>query len=161
MQTTRTRFSRRQFLKTAGAASLVASTAPAVVIPGRAQPKTLKIARMREFIPGYVRWFNEYAKTWGERNQTRVILDWIAMGDVRRYVKNEIADQQGHDLVHIPEGSTHEDFVIDHREIYEECEHRYGNAVDFAIQSSYNPKSKKFHRFCLVELADDFQKPAR
>ena len=41
----------------------------------------------------------------------------------------------------------HEDQVIDHREIYEECAHKYGKAVDIAIKSTYNPTTKKFFGF--------------
>ena len=146
-------FSRRRFLKTAGVTALAAGTGPAAIIPGRAQPKTLRIARMREFVPGYVRWFDDYAKSWGKQNDTEVIIDWIKMGDISRLIANEITDQRGHDLIHITEGSTYEDFVIDHREVYEECEHRYGKPVDFAIQSSYNPKTRQYHRFSLEYIA--------
>ena len=146
-------FSRRRFLKTAGVTALAAGTGPAAIIPGRAQPKTLRIARMREFVPGYVRWFDDYAKSWGKQNDTEVIIDWIKMGDISRLIANEITGQRGHDLIHITEGSTYEDFVIDYREVYEECEHRYGKPVDFAIRSSYNPKTRKFHRFCLEYIA--------
>ena len=37
--------------------------------------------------------------------------------------------------------------MIDHRDIYEECERKYGKALDLAIKSTYNPKTKKFYGF--------------
>lgn len=40
-----------------------------------------------------------------------------------------------------------EDLVIDHREIYDECELRYGKPIDLAIRSTYNPKTKKYFGF--------------
>lgn len=40
-----------------------------------------------------------------------------------------------------------EDLVIDHREIYDECELRYGKPIDLAIKSTYNPKTKKYFGF--------------
>jgi multiple sugar transport system substrate-binding protein len=40
-------------------------------------------------------------------------------------------------------GATYEDHVIDHREIYEECERRYGKVTDFAARTSYNPTTNK------------------
>ena len=40
-----------------------------------------------------------------------------------------------------------EDQVIDHREIYEECELRHGKPIDLAIRSTYNPKTKKYFGF--------------
>jgi multiple sugar transport system substrate-binding protein len=40
-----------------------------------------------------------------------------------------------------------EDYVIDHREIYDECELKYGKPIDLAIGSTYNPKTKKYFGF--------------
>jgi multiple sugar transport system substrate-binding protein len=40
-----------------------------------------------------------------------------------------------------------EDYVIDHREIYDECKLRYGKPIDLAIRSTYNPKTKKYFGF--------------
>jgi multiple sugar transport system substrate-binding protein len=37
--------------------------------------------------------------------------------------------------------------VIDHREIYQECEKKYGKANSLAIKSTYNPKTKKYYGF--------------
>ena len=41
----------------------------------------------------------------------------------------------------------YEDQVIDHREVYEESERRYGKARDFAVKSTYNPKTRKYFGF--------------
>ena len=61
----------------------------------------------------------------------------------------EAEAQHGHDLVMLlAPPALHEDQVIDHREIYEECERRYGPAPDFAIKSTYNPKTGKYFGFC-------------
>ena len=40
-----------------------------------------------------------------------------------------------------------EDYVIDHREIYDECKRRYGKPIDLAIKSTCNPKTKKCFGF--------------
>ena len=40
-----------------------------------------------------------------------------------------------------------EDLVIDHREIYDECELRNGKPIDLAIKSTYNPRTKKYFGF--------------
>jgi multiple sugar transport system substrate-binding protein len=42
---------------------------------------------------------------------------------------------------------VYEDEVIDHREIYEEVEKKYGKPIDLAIKSTYNPKTKKYFGF--------------
>ena len=39
---------------------------------------------------------------------------------------------------------AYEDEVIDHRELYEECERKYGKALDLALKTTHNPKTQKF-----------------
>ena len=48
--------------------------------------------------------------------------------------------------------AVHEDQVIDHREIYEEYERRYGGAPDYAIKSTYNPRTDQYFGFCSAVL---------
>jgi multiple sugar transport system substrate-binding protein len=115
----------------------------------RAQPKTLKILQWKHFVPGYDTWFNDtYIKTWGERYDTRVIVDNIGLADLHDHAVAEIKAQHGHDLVmFLSPAPIYEDQVIDHREIYEECERQYGKAADLARQSTYNPITNKFFGF--------------
>src|SRR5262249_17029370 len=56
--------------------------------------------------------------------------------------------KKGHDLfLFLWPKPVYEDEVIDHREIYEECEKKYGKPIDLAIKSTYNPKTKKYFGF--------------
>jgi multiple sugar transport system substrate-binding protein len=150
--TRKSALSRRRMLKAGGAAALLAGGAPSIIIPGRAraQQKTLKILQWKHFVPSYDEWFNKtYVKEWGETNGTQVIVDNVGLGDITARAAAEAAAQEGHDLVMLLEPpAVHEDQVIDHREIYEECEGRYGAAPDFAIRSTYNPKTDKYFSFC-------------
>jgi multiple sugar transport system substrate-binding protein len=101
-------------------------------------------------VPGYDTWFNEtYVKGWGNANGTEVIVDNVGLGDIDGLAAAEVAAQHGHDLVMLlapPAG--YEDQVIDHGEIYEECERQYGKVADFAIRSTYNPKTDRYFGFC-------------
>jgi multiple sugar transport system substrate-binding protein len=142
---------RRQFLHTAGSAALAAGVSASIIIPGRAraQQKTLTILQWKHFVPGYDKWFNEtYVKEWGEKNNTKVIVDNIGLGDIPNRAAEESKAQHGHDLFafygQIP---TYEDEVIDHRDIYEACERKYGKAHDLALKTTYNPKTQKFWGF--------------
>ena len=150
-QSPMTSVSRRRFLKTAGATALAAGAGPAVIIPGRAQPKTLKILQWKRFIAGYDAWFNSsYVKEWGEKHDTQVIVDYIGMNDLKSQAEAEIAAQRGHDLfcfVGSPPG-VYEAQTLDHRELYEECERHHGKAIDLAVKSTYNPKTQRFFAFC-------------
>lgn len=142
---------RRTFIKTAGSAALAAGVGSNIIIPGRAkaQQKTLKILQWNHFVPGYDKWFNnEYVKEWGEKNDTNVIVDNIGVAAINSRAAAEVSAQQGHDLfMFLWPPPVHEDQVIDHRELYEECEQRYGKAIDLAIKSTYNPKTRKFYGF--------------
>jgi multiple sugar transport system substrate-binding protein len=125
-------------------------TGPAILIPGRAQQKTLKILKWKHFVPAYDRWFIEsYAKEWGEKNGRNVIVESIGLGDLSKRATAEAQAQQGHDLVLLlTPAPVYEDSVIDHREIFEESVRRYGKALDPAYKSCYNPKTKKYFSFC-------------
>ncbi len=143
--------SRRHFIKTAGSVALTAGVATHIIVPGRAsaQQKTLKILQWNHFVPGYDKWFNNtYIKEWGEQNDTNVIVDNIGLAGLNSRAAAEVSAQQGHDLfMFLWPPPVHEDQVIDHREIYEECERQYGKAIDLAIKSTYNPKTKKYYGF--------------
>jgi multiple sugar transport system substrate-binding protein len=145
------RMMRRQFLHTAGSAALAAGVGGRIIIPGRvsAQQKTLKILQWKHFVPAYDTWFNEtYTKEWGEKNNTKVIVENVGLVDMPSRAAEESEAQQGHDLfAYIYALPAYEDEVIDHRDIYEECERKYGKAHDLAIKTTYNPKTKKFWGF--------------
>ena len=145
------RMTRRQLLRMAGSAALAAGVGASIIIPGRvnAQQKTLKILQLNHFVPAYDKWFNEaYTKEWGEKNHTRVMVENVGQGDILNRAAEEVKAQHGHDLfAYIFPMPAYEDEVIDHRDIYEECERKYGKALDLAIKTTYNPKTQKFWGF--------------
>jgi multiple sugar transport system substrate-binding protein len=151
LQGTTAPISRRQFLHTAGSATLAAGVGARIIIPGRAsaQQKTLKILQWKHFVPAYDTWFNEtYVKEWGAKNNTTVIVDNIGLAEINSPATAEVSAQKGHDLyMFVSPPPVYEDQTIDHRDIYEECERKYGKALDLAIKSTYNPKTKKFYAF--------------
>ena len=145
------RVTRRRFIKTAGSMALAAGVGSSLIVPGRtsAQQKTLKILQWNHFVPGYDKWFNNtYVKEWGEKNNTKVTVDNIGLGGINTRGAAEVSAQKGHDLFLFNwPPPVHEDSVIDLREVYEECEQRYGKPIDLATKSTYNPKTKKFYGF--------------
>jgi len=148
-----TKLSRRKFLKKAGAAGIAAGLGPAIIIPGRVrasgQKKTLKILQWHHFVPAFDDWFNNsYVKEWGEKNNTHVIVDNVGMTSLRSRAAAEISAQEGHDIFFfLSPPSVYENQVIDHREIHEECERKFGKSIDLALKSTYNVKTKKYYGF--------------
>src|SRR5262249_39979525 len=130
----------------AGSAVLATGVGASIIIPGRASApqKTLKILHWKHFLPGYeTRFSGTDVKEGGEKNNTRVIAENISQGDIPHRAAEETKAQHGHDLFsYIFPIPAYEDEVIDHRELYEECERQYGKAHDLALKTTYNPKTK-------------------
>ena len=143
--------SRRGFVKKSATAALTLGViGPAIIIPGRAQQKTLKILKWKHFIPEFDRWFiDTYVKKWGEKNGTKVIVESIGLGELAGRAAAEIQSQRGHDLLLLlTPAPAYEDSLIDHREIFEESVQRYGRPIDAAYKTCYNPKTGKHNGFC-------------
>ncbi len=144
--------SRRRFIKAATGTALATGLGPAVLIPARARSarKTLKILQWNHFVPGFDRWFNdEYVKAWGEKNDTEVIVTNVGMSSISSRAKAEVAAQRGHDMVlFLSPPSSFEQHAIDHRDVWQECQRRYGKSSDLAVRSSYNPRTKRYYGFC-------------
>ncbi len=147
----RKRISRRTFMKAAGAGALAAGVGPGIIIPGRsdAQQKTLKTLHWNHFVPGYDKWFNNtYIKEWGEKNDTKVIVDNISIGLLNARAAAEARAKKGHDLYLFEwPPPVYEDLVVDMGDVYEEVQRKHGKAIPLAIRSTYNPKTKKYYGF--------------
>jgi len=141
--------SRRGFIRTAGTLGLAASVAPPLLRNARAATKVLKIMQWNHFVPAYDEWFNKtFTREWGERNDTEVIVTNVGMTSLDSRAAAEIGKKQGHDLcMFLSPPASYEDHVIDHREIYAECEKKYGKPLDIALKSTYNPVTKKYFGF--------------
>ncbi len=141
---------RREFVKAAGVGALAAAGAAGLAPSrARAQQKTLKIIQWSHFVPGYDRWFDGvFCKEWGEKNGTRVIVDHIAIGEINARAAAEVSAQRGHDLfMFLSPPAAYEKQVIDHTEIYQQVEKRWGKVIDLGHKSTFNPKTKKYFAF--------------
>ena len=147
------RLSRRAVLSGAGALSL-AALAPGSRA-GAAGRKRLRILQWNHFVPGHDRWFDAYARGWGEKHDTDVTVDHVGVNALNGTAAAEVAAGRGHDLVmFLRPRPVHEPDVIDHREIVEECQRRYGKPLEMAVRSTRNPRTGKFHGFCDMVVPD-------
>src|ERR1700745_3151032 len=144
--------SRRDFIKIAGTGGIAAgSLGPAFLFPERAaaQQKTLKILQWSHFVPAYDTWFNgTFAKQWGEKHNTNVVVDNINLVDLNTRAASEAQAKKGHDLfMFLSPPAAYENQVIDMTHVYQEVEKKHGKKIDLAHKSTYNPKSKKYYAF--------------
>jgi multiple sugar transport system substrate-binding protein len=138
---------RRDFVKAAGVGALAAAgLAPR---RARAQQKTLKIMQWSHFVPAYDKWFDGvFCKQWGEKNNTQVTVDHIAITEINARGAAEVSAQRGHDLfLFLSPPAAYEKQVIDHGEIYREVEKKWGKVIDLGHKSTYNPKTRKYFAF--------------
>ncbi len=122
----------------------------AFVFPERtfAQQKTLKIVQWAHTVPAYDKWFDAFAQQWGNEHGTAVTVDHIAIGEIAARASAEAAAGAGHDMVlFVSPPASFEQEVIDHREVYEEAQRRNGKAIELALRSTFNPKTRKFFAF--------------
>jgi multiple sugar transport system substrate-binding protein len=144
--------SRRKLIKAAG----VGAAALALPNKSRAAKKTLRILQWNHFVPGYDKWFNgQYIKEWGEKNDTEVTVDNVGIPALNSTAAAEVAAKKGHDLyMFLSPRAVYEEDVIDHKEIYQECEKKYGKPIDLAIKSTYNPTTKRYFGFSDMYVPD-------
>jgi multiple sugar transport system substrate-binding protein len=143
--------SRRRFIQTAGAAALTAGLAASAGAPrrARAQQKTLKIIQWSHFVPGYDRWFDGvFCKEWGQKRDTRVVVDHISIGEINARAAAEVAARRGHDLfMFLSPPAAYEKQVVDHGEIYQQIAAKHGKPIELGHRSTYNPRTKKYFAF--------------
>src|SRR5215472_1248052 len=144
--------SRREFLRRTGAfASFAACCGPFFLFPDRAEAsrKKLRILQWKHFVPDYDRWFDEVLATeWGDKHDTKVIVDHVDVDKLHGRAAAEAAARKGHDLVMFPSPpAAFEKDVIDHREIYRTLRHHWGEAIELAHKSTFNPRTKKYFAF--------------
>src|SRR5262245_1674161 len=111
--------------------------------------KTLRILQWNHFVPAYDKWFKEtYIKQWGAENNTVVTVDNVGIPALNPAAAAEVSSKRGHDLFNfLWPRPVYEEDMIDHSEIYQECERRYGKPIDLAVKSTFNPKTNKYFGF--------------
>jgi multiple sugar transport system substrate-binding protein len=135
---------RRTFLAAAGTAAALTA------LPVRgAAPKKLRILQWNHFVPAFDEWFNKkFVVEWGLRNNTEVTVTNVAMTAIDTRAAVEVQRQQGHDIcMFLSPPASYENHVIDHADIYAECERRYGKVLDIARKSTYNPVTRRYFGF--------------
>src|SRR5215471_6215544 len=146
------RTSRRKFLKLTAA---TAAFGPFFLFPDRAaaSKKTLKIAKWAHFLPEFDQWFvNVLAREWGQKNDTKVIVDLIPVEKVHARAQAEIKAGKGHDVFMFPwppaEFCQH---VINHADVYYTVAQKHGQIDRLSYRSTYTLKNKEYFAFAFAD----------
>lgn len=140
---------RRRFIQAAGAAGVAAGMGPLIISrPARAASKTLKILQWSHFVPSYDKWFDQFAKEWGEKNGIKVTVDHISIADLTTSTASELAAGSGHDLIEIgPQAAQFAPSLVDMEDLNKEISGRYGKPLQLAERCSYSPATKRWFSF--------------
>ncbi|HEX5231803.1 MAG TPA: ABC transporter substrate-binding protein [Bradyrhizobium sp.] len=136
------RVTRRRFLKET---SLTLAAAPLISAPfvsrALADTKTLSIVQWSHFVPAYDKWFDQFAKDWGDKNHISVTVDHIPVQNVPARAAAEASAESGHDLFGFNgAGGAHlyRKFFIDLSDLVKETEKKYGKVSVIGKQLGYN-----------------------
>ena len=139
------RVTRRRFLKETGLTLAAAGSAPLISAPfvsrALADTKTLSIVQWSHFVPAYDKWFDKFAKDWGEKNKIAVTVDHIPVQDVAARAAAEASAGSGHDLFGWNgAGGAHlyRKFLIDVGDLVKSVEKKYGKVSTIGRQLGYN-----------------------
>src|SRR5689334_23108853 len=148
------RVSRRRFLKQTGLTLAAAGSAPLISAPfvssALAQTKTLTIVQWSHFVPAYDKWFDQFAKDWGEKNKIAVTVDHIPVANVAARAAAEASAGSGHDLFGWNgAGGAHlyRKFLVDVTSLVEGVEKKYGKATTIGRQIAFNQDDKTWSAF--------------
>lgn len=142
---------RRSFLTASGALGLAAAVGPWIVTSrtARAAGRRLRILQWSHFVPSYDKWFDHFAKQWGEANGIEVAVDHISIADLASTTASEISAGSGHDLIELgPEAAQFEPSLVPMDDINKEIAERYGSPFGVAERVSYSPVTKRYYAFC-------------
>jgi ABC-type glycerol-3-phosphate transport system substrate-binding protein len=160
--------SRRYFMRTMGlaavglyaAAACASEEEPGTEAPQGAAPSevfeepasklsgNLKILMWSHFVPAADKWFDPFAKQWGEKVGVNVTVDHINNTEIPARIAAEIQAGQGHDLIqYIATLSQFEPSVIKLNDLTEEASRRWGDQLDLCRKSSFNPTTDTFYAF--------------
>jgi multiple sugar transport system substrate-binding protein len=162
---------RRDFLVRGGLATAGLVGAPALLSAcaggssggskGSNKSGTIKILLWSHFVPQYDKWFDPWAKQWGQKNGVTVVVDHINQADLPARTAAEFNAKSGHDLIEwITPPSAYEPSVHDMSDVVQEATKKYGAQIPFCKLSSFNPHTNKYYGFCHTWTPDpgDYRK---
>jgi len=142
--------SRRRVLQAGGLAGLAAIASPWFPLRrALAADKTLKILQWSHFVPTYDKWFDDFARVWGEANGVQVVVDHINIGDLVTTTTSEMSANSGHDIIELgPEAAQFMPNVLDMADINQQAAKQFGDVFGVIPRISYNPVAKAWYAFC-------------
>jgi multiple sugar transport system substrate-binding protein len=108
----------------------------------------LKILLWSHFVPRHDKWFDAFARDWGEKVGVKVTVDHIEVTGIPARIEAEISARSGHDVIQfIAPLPQFEPSVLDLADVTKEAERRYGEQIELCRKSSLNPTTNKYYAY--------------
>jgi maltose-binding protein MalE len=108
----------------------------------------LKILLWSHFVPRHDKWFDDFARKWGEQVGVKVTVDHIEVTGIPARIESEISARSGHDVIQfIAPLPQFEPSCEDLSDVTQEAEKRYGDQIDICRKSSLNPTTNKYYAY--------------
>src|SRR5919108_345445 len=108
----------------------------------------LKILLWSHFVPRHDKWFDAFARDWGERVGVKVTVDHIEVTGIPARIEAEISARSGHDVIQfIAPLPQFEPSVVDLADVTQEAVRRYGDQIELCRKSSLNPTTNKYYAY--------------
>src|SRR5450755_757810 len=94
---------RREFLKLSLAAG-VGMAAPMIFarkLTAQGSERTLKVVQWKHFVPDYDKYFDVFAKEFGDKHNAKVEVDYVGTADLPTAIAADISRGGGHDVFHL------------------------------------------------------------
>jgi ABC-type glycerol-3-phosphate transport system substrate-binding protein len=121
----------------------------------------LRILLWSHFVPAHDKWFDPFAKEWGNQVGVNVTVDHINNAEIPARTAAEIQARQGHDLIqYIAPLAQFEPSVVDLKDVAQEAAKRYGEQLPICVKSSLNPATGKHYAYAPAWAPDpgDYRK---
>jgi maltose-binding protein MalE len=108
----------------------------------------LKILLWSHFVPRHDKWFDAFARDWGEQVGVNVTVDHIEVTGIPARIESEISAGSGHDVIQfIAPLPQFEPSTVDLADVTQEAVNRYGDQIELCVKSSLNPTTKKYYAY--------------
>src|SRR5918996_1501749 len=116
--------------------------------PGSKLSGELKILLWSHFVPRHDKWFDAFAREWGEQVGVNVTVDHIEVTGIPARIESEISARSGHDIIQfIAPLPQFEPSCVDLADVTQEAEKRYGDQIDICRKSSLNETTNKYYAY--------------
>jgi multiple sugar transport system substrate-binding protein len=95
---------RRDFLKLSLTAAGVGLAAPMMFVrkaSAQGGARVLKVVQWKHFVPDYDKYFDVFAKEFGDKHNAKVEVDYVATADLPTAIAADISRGGGHDVFHL------------------------------------------------------------